>query len=268
MNSLLNQPFTRRIPASWYRFVWFMSALGIACFSVIAGQAYTSLYLSTLPHTSLDAGTWVYSWIITVQLLSYISLYILSSKVRSRALLFVYKLFFQLVLQTYTRNLFARLRSPSQFATVQLLSSISVIILFPLQMTKQYHRLLQIFIGYPQSWEEHSDSLATTFYCRGLAQNVTMVGFLGWLSILHFGPNQQIYPFFRFSPTPDDPYTYSLTFTASLVIWGSELISSFIARQIMSFSFDVDVTNVGLNEMREYPELVPACGMFFPPFPL
>ncbi|RXK36320.1 hypothetical protein M231_06405 [Tremella mesenterica] len=232
--NLLNQPFTRRIPASWYRFVWFMSALGIACLSVIAGQA--------------------------VQLLSYVSLYILSSKVRSRALLFVYKLFFQLVLQTYTRNLFARLRSPSQFATVQLLSSISVIILFPLQMTKQYHRLLQIFIGYPQSWEEHSDSLATTFYCRGLAQNVTMVGFLGWLSILHFGPNQQIYPFFRFSPTPDDPYTYSLTFTASLVIWGSELISSFIARQIMSFSFDVDVTNVGLNEMREYPELVPACG--------
>ena len=27
--------------------------------------AYASLYLSTLPHTSLDAGTWVYSWVIS-----------------------------------------------------------------------------------------------------------------------------------------------------------------------------------------------------------
>ena len=28
----------------------------------------------------------------------------------------------------------------------------------------------------------------------------------------------------------------------------------------MSFAFKVDVSQVGLDEMREYPELVPACG--------
>lgn len=79
----LNVRFTsqsKRIPASWLRFLWFMTCLGIACFSLIAGQgelessgsrqladlkAYASLYLSTLPHTSLDAGTWVYSWVIS-----------------------------------------------------------------------------------------------------------------------------------------------------------------------------------------------------------
>jgi len=27
--------------------------------------AYASLFLSTLPHTSLDAGTWVWSWVIS-----------------------------------------------------------------------------------------------------------------------------------------------------------------------------------------------------------
>ena len=29
---------------------------------------------------------------------------------------------------------------------------------------------------------------------------------------------------------------------------------------MMSFAFKVDVSQVGLDEMREYPELVPACG--------
>jgi hypothetical protein len=39
--------------------------------------------------------------------------------------------------------------------------------------------MLQIVIGYPHPWEDHVDNVATTFYLRGLAQNVTMVGFLG-----------------------------------------------------------------------------------------
>ena len=77
---------------------------------------------------------------------------------------------------------FARLRSPSQFATVQLLSSISVVIIFPLQMTRLYHRSLQILIGYPSTWEDHAENVASSFYCRGLAQNVTMLGFLGEFS--------------------------------------------------------------------------------------
>jgi hypothetical protein len=36
---------------------------------------------------------------------------------------------------------------------------------------------------------------------------------------------------------------------------GFEIASSFIARQIMIFAFDIDVSEIGLNEMREYPEL-------------
>jgi hypothetical protein len=172
----------------------------------------------------------------------------------------LYKLFFQLVYHVFYRNLFARLRSPSQFATVQLLSSIGTIILFPVQMTSLYHRTLQILVGYPLTWTEHVDTVAVTFYCRGLAQNTTMIGFLGWLSILHFGPNSQIYPFFRFDPTDADPYTYGLTFVASCAVWTFELASSFVARQIMRRAFKVDVSQTGLDELAEYPELVPACG--------
>ena len=84
MASFLGDGFSRKIPASWRRFLWFMTCLGIACFSLVAGQgelmhvltsaayvtAYASLFLSTLPHTSLDAGTWVYSWVISKPSLS------------------------------------------------------------------------------------------------------------------------------------------------------------------------------------------------------
>lgn len=139
-----------------------------------------------------------------------VSFFILGAKVRSRALLFIYRLFFQLVYHVFYRNLvrslclsvslslfstlkhrkstnatfilpvqFARLRSPTQFATVQLLSSISTILIFPIQMSRPWHRLLKIVMGYPNPWEEHVDNVARGFYCRGLAQNVTMVGFLG-----------------------------------------------------------------------------------------
>lgn len=133
-------------------------------------------------------------------------MYILGNKVRSRALLFLYRLFFQLVYHAFYRNLvslsvvkedrsltsqFARLRSPSQFATVQLLSSALVVVVFPLQMTRLWHRILQVVVGNPQPYEEHVETIASSFYVRGLAQNISMVGFLGWLSILHFGPNRR-----------------------------------------------------------------------------
>jgi hypothetical protein len=34
----LSQPFSKRIPASWRRFLWFMTCLGLASFALLAGQ--------------------------------------------------------------------------------------------------------------------------------------------------------------------------------------------------------------------------------------
>jgi hypothetical protein len=91
-----------------------------------------------------------------------------------------------------------------------------------------------------------------------------------------------MYPFFAFADKRD-PYNYQLTMLGSSAIWASELLSSFVARQVRLVSFlflylltsqaasaltvallhqiclyllDVDVTNLGLDEMRSYPELV------------
>lgn len=49
-------------------------------------------------------------------------------------------------------------------------------------MSRLWYKALQLVIGYPIPWEEHADNVATAFYCRGLAQNITMVGFLGKLT--------------------------------------------------------------------------------------
>lgn len=107
-----------------------MTVLGIASFSLIAGQgmsivsiscgiplttssaiAFASTYLTTLPHTSLDAGIWVYTWIaskrssplrppplttirsllVAVTLLNQLCAWIIGTRIRSRALLFLYK---------------------------------------------------------------------------------------------------------------------------------------------------------------------------------
>ncbi|KAK4704473.1 hypothetical protein P7C70_g1740, partial [Phenoliferia sp. Uapishka_3] len=115
-------------------------------------------------------------------------------------------------------------------------------------------------------------------YLRNLSENVTMVAFLGWvfsssrfallptklttlsrqLTILHFGPNKPLYPFFSFE-SDTDPYNYRLTAIASLIIWATELGSSFLARLVIWFAYKLDVTNIGLDHFREHPELVVAC---------
>lgn len=63
------------------------------------------------------------------------------------------------------------------------------------------------------------------------------------LTILHYGSNSSIYPFFAFDSNVD-PYNYRLTATASLVIWATELGSSFIARVVIWWCYKMDVTNV------------------------
>lgn len=42
-----------------------------------------------------------------------------------------------------------------------------------------------------------------------------------------------LYPFFAFDDKRD-PYNYQLTMLGSLAIWGSELFSSYIAREVSS----------------------------------
>ncbi|TKY85780.1 hypothetical protein EX895_005320 [Sporisorium graminicola] len=257
--TFLERQLNRRIPSSYIRFLWFMSTIGLSLLALIAGQGYASVYLSTLPHTGLDGVAYVSFWTLTVNGLALVSHWILESKVRSRALVFAFKYYYFLVYFIFYRNLFARLRSFDQFALVQLLSSFWVCIWYPVSMSRLCHRIVQYFNPSPRSWEEYVESVGLAFYLRNLAQNTTMLAFLGWVSILHFGSNQPLYPFFAYD-NKHDPYNYQLTMLGSVAIWGSELLSSFVARQICYLAFKVDVTNLGLDEMREFPELLTTIG--------
>ncbi|GAA5897785.1 uncharacterized protein JCM6883_000818 [Sporobolomyces salmoneus] len=256
--TFLERQLTQRMPRSYRRFLWFLTAIALSLLTLIMGQGFATIYLSTLPHSNFEGLVYVWTLILSINLLNNVSNWILQRKVRSQSLVFIFRLLFQLTYHVFYRNLFARLRSPDQAAYITLLSSSFVILWYPLSMSKTFHRLLRWTVGTSMEWPEYSHSVATMFYLRNLSENVTMVAFLGWVTILHWGPNQLIYPFFSFAD-PSDPYTYRLTISASLVIWIAELFSSWMARGVCWLAYGIDVTSVGLDQLRTHPDLVVAC---------
>ena len=160
--------------------------------------------MRTLPHSGIDGTLYVAFWMFTVHLLSSLTQWIMGEKVRNRSLLFVFKYYYFMVYFIFYRNLFARLRSIDQFALVQLLSSTWVCVWYPFNMTPMWLRVLNRFSARPLSHEEHLKKISLYFYLRKMAQNTTMLAFLGWLSILHFGINR------RTLRVEDSPSTVSL----------------------------------------------------------
>jgi len=249
----------RGVPASYLRFLWFCTAVILALVTFVLGETYAWIYFSTLPHSNIDALLYVYSWVGTIHLLDGLTGWILSNRVENYPIIFAFKFYYSLTYQIYVRNLYARLRSPEQFLIVQLASFVGVVILSPLQMTCWAHKLMKIVTNSSSDLEDYRHLVGRSFFLRNLAENVTMVSFLGWVSILHFGGNRLVYPYFSFEETTDR-YTYNLTFYASLVIWVSELVSSFITRYIMRRVFKHNVTEEAMKDFERYPDLLP-CSM-------
>ncbi|KTW31224.1 uncharacterized protein T551_01297 [Pneumocystis jirovecii RU7] len=259
--TFFNRTFDSHFPSSYIRFLWFCLILVIGLAAFAAGEAYARLYLKTLPHSSTDALLYVYSWVTTVYVLDIITSWILSYKIKSESLAWVFKLYYAMTLQIYVRNLYARLHSPQQFAVIQGASSFTVIIIVPALMTKWSYKGYLFFTKSQVDYEYYKKNSGRSFYIKTLAQNITMISFLGWICILHFGPNKSVYPYFTFSSNEssnDDVYSFRLTFFATLVVWASELISSFITRLIMKLSFKFEVTKEALKDMMEFPDILPA----------
>ena len=161
--------------------------------------------MRTLPHSGADGTLYVAFWMLTVHILSALVQWIMSEKVRSRALLFAFKFYYFLVYFIFYRNLFARLRSFDQFALVQLLSSTWVCLWYPFCMSQTWLRTLNLSSSRPISHDMHVKKISLYFYLRTVAQHTTMLAFLGWLSLLHFGINQPLYPCLLYtSPSPRD----------------------------------------------------------------
>ncbi|ORY55462.1 uncharacterized protein BCR38DRAFT_356832 [Pseudomassariella vexata] len=249
----------RWLPASFVRFVWFCLALTVGLLAYLIGEAYAEIYLRTLPHNNLETIIYVYSWVVTVHLLDALTGWILGvsegERVGSYPLSWIFKLYFMLTYQTYVRALYARLRSPSQFIMLQILSSSSLIILTPITMTATYHRIL-CFLGLTaQSYAAYQKLRIRDVFIRFLAENVSMLAFLGSILVLHFGANKHVYPYFAFDD--GEEYDFGLTFYASSITWACELTATLVLRGLIKWCFGVNAGIEGKLDFTVWPELLP-----------
>ncbi|KAH8800954.1 hypothetical protein F5882DRAFT_318110 [Hyaloscypha sp. PMI_1271] len=260
----------RWLPASFMRFIWFCAALFIGMLAYVVGEAYAETYLRTLPHSTIQTIVYVYTWVITVHLLDGLTGWILGGnegeRVGSYPLGWIFKLYFSLTYQTYVRALYARLRSPSQFVYLQILSSSFLIILFPLTMSKPYHYVLTLLSINNQSLSAYQKFAARNIYIRSLAECVSMLAFLGAILVLHYGANKDVYPYFAFDRVTDGPgdgplsgdgYDFGLTFYASIVTFACELVAAWIVRRILWYGWKMDVTGEAKQDLGMWPELLP-----------
>ncbi|KAK6340046.1 hypothetical protein TWF730_001821 [Orbilia blumenaviensis] len=262
---------TRWIPYSYIRFLWFCSAILLGLIAFVLGELYAEIYLRTLPHNNRETVIYVYSWVGTILALDGITGWILSSQVQSYPLEFVFKLYFSLTYYTYIRTLYARLRSPSQFAILQLLSSSIAILLQPLYISRRFHSLLT-YMGFSSTtYGEHVKLTGRAFYLRGLSENVSMLAFLGWIVVLHYGPNRLVYPYLSFQNNNnnnnnnngndnnnEDGYDFNLTFFASLITWSLEIISGWCVRRIFWYGWEFGVTGEGKRDFVDFEGLLVA----------
>ncbi|TVY25224.1 Uncharacterized protein LHYA1_G006504 [Lachnellula hyalina] len=265
----------RWIPASFVRFIWFCLALFIGMLAYVLGEAYAETYLRTLPHTTLATIVYVYSWVATVHILDGIVGWILGGnegeRVGSYPLGWIFKLYFALTYQTYVRALYARLRSPEQFIYLQILSSSFLIILGPLTMSKPFHYVLSVLSINGQTLPSYQKFCARNIFIRGLAENVSMLTFVGSILVLHYGSNKDVYPYFAFDSENSPPqfsrgslpigggemYDFGLTFYASLVTWACEIVAGWIVRRILWYGWASDVTGEAKADLAMWPELLP-----------
>ncbi|KAH6609224.1 hypothetical protein Trco_002570 [Trichoderma cornu-damae] len=225
----------RWLPASFVRFLWFCVALFIGLMAYVLGEAYAEIYLRTLPHNSLETVVYVYGWVVTVHLLDALTGW------------------------TYVRALYARLRSPSQFVILQILSSTGLVIISPIMMTRLFHKILTILGLSGLTYGTYQKLQTRNLFIRFLAENTSMATFLGSILVLHFGANKEVYPYFAFDKAEDKTlqYDFNLTFYASMVTWGCELVASLVVRGLIALFFGIDVGLEGKLDLAVWPELLP-----------
>jgi hypothetical protein len=253
--TFLERQLQYRIPASYLRFLWFCSTIFLVIAAFIAGEAYAHIFIgSPETHSGIDAFIYVYSWLATVYILDTVTENIIENKVKSYPLQFVFKLYFFMIYFIFYRNLFARLRDRDQYILIQAASSLWVCIFYPLCMTRKVHEYLVFYFGLRKNYAEYQKYCGRSFFIRNLAENATMLGFICWIIIIHYGPNNRVYPYFNFDD--DGGFDFDLTLRASCVIWAFELASSAITRKIYKKVFNHNISQEAVIDFKTYPEMV------------
>ena len=158
-------------------------------------------------------------------------------------------------------------------------------------MSKPFHYLLTLLSINGQSLSSYQKFCARNIFIRGLAENVSMLAFLGSVVVLHYGSNKDVYPYFAFdqaqngttitttitsilrpsflrphttsNPTTfpidnsGESYDFALTFYASIVTWACEIVAGWIVRRILWLGWRMDVTGEARSDLGSWPELLP-----------
>ncbi|KAJ2183392.1 hypothetical protein IWW43_004456 [Coemansia sp. RSA 1935] len=249
-----------RTPASYRRFVWFCSTFLLWYAALAAGEWLASVYIDTLPHTTSDEFFYVYTWIAIVNILSLAAGWVVSAKVRSWPLQYVYTLYFFTTYFIFYRNLFARLENPEQVVLLQASASVGIALVYPLRMARWVYCILAFVCrwGDDYPYEAYVRHLGRAFFLRNKAENATVLGFVCWVTILHYGPNRLHYPYFRFEQYGDVSYEYSLTVRASIYAWMSEFVASRIVRFIFRRVYKLNISADAVHDFCRYPHVVAA----------
>lgn len=142
---------------------------------------------------------------------------------------------------------------------LQGISSSILIILTPITMSTVWHRIIRALGFTTQTYASYQKVCTRNVFIRFLAENVSMATFLGSVLVLHFGANKDVYPYFAFDFEKDtsEPYDFELTFYASSVTWGCELVASLVLRGLIRWIYGVDVGMEGKLDLAVWPELLP-----------
>jgi hypothetical protein len=158
-------------------------------------------------------------------------------------------------------------------------------------MSQPFHYFLTLVSINNQALPSYQKFCARNIFIRGLAENVSMLAFLGSVVVLHYGRNQGVYPYFAFDKaqnstssttlaqisifkpsflktyTNDDmagfpldggeSYDFGLTFYASIVTWACEMFAGWILRRIFWLGWKMDVTGEAMSDLGMWPELLP-----------
>ncbi|CAG8532456.1 8268_t:CDS:2 [Acaulospora morrowiae] len=231
--TFLERELQYRVPSSYVRFLWFCVSISIVIGAFIAGEAYAYVFVTTpSAHTGIDAFVYVYSWLATVYILDTVTEYIIETRVKSYPLQFTFKLYFYMIYFIFYRNLFARLRNRKQYVLIQAASSL-------------------------WDYEQYKKQCGRSFFIRNLAENATMLGFICWIWIIRFGPNYDVYPYFKFNEVGNE-FNFDLTLQASCVIWAFELVSNAITRLTYRKMFKHNISKEAVEDFKTYPEMIVA----------
>jgi hypothetical protein len=128
-------------------------------------------------------------------------------------------------------------------------------------MSSPFHSCLTLISLNNQAYPDYKKYCGRSIFIRNIAENVSMLAFLGQILVLHYGANKEVYPYFMFDDQPDgsgdQAYTFELTFRASAITWACEIVAAWTVRRIVSWVFKFNVTREGVLDLGAWPELLP-----------